>query len=112
MDDVRAGHQFMEKDPQLLEFLRPIQDPELFISIVELGLIYGVQKINPETIQVDLTLTSPGCPIGPQIMAQVEQVLKSEVPEAKTVEVRLVWDPPWDPKVNCSEDAKMQLGIF
>src|SRR3989338_9706503 len=102
----------MEKDPQLLEFLRPIQDPELFISIVELGLIYGVEKTDPENITVDLTLTSPGCPIGPQIMAQVQQTLLEKVQGVKNVDVRLIWDPPWDTKDKCSEEAKMQLGIF
>ena len=102
----------MEKNAELLEVLRPIQDPELFISIVELGLIYGVEKNDPENIVVELTLTSPGCPIGPQIMAQIQQTLLEKVQGVKNVDVKLIWDPPWDPKVNCSEEAKMQLGIF
>ncbi|MBI2646289.1 MAG: DUF59 domain-containing protein [Deltaproteobacteria bacterium] len=102
----------MQKDSELLEVLRPIQDPELFISIVELGLIYGVEKNDPENITVELTLTSPGCPIGPQIMAQIQQTLLEKVEGVKNVDVKLIWDPPWDPKVNCSEEAKMQLGIF
>ncbi len=102
----------MQKDAELLELLRPIEDPELFISIVELGLIYGVEKTDPSTITVELTLTSPGCPIGPQLMAQVQQTLLEKAQGVKNVDVKLVWDPPWDPKVNCSEEAKMQLGIF
>ena len=102
----------MQKDAELLELLRSIQDPELFISIVELGLIYGVEKIDPENITVELTLTSPGCPIGPHLMAQVQQTLLEAVKGVKSVDVKLIWDPPWDPKVNCSEEAKMQLGIF
>ena len=102
----------MEKNAELLEVLRPIQDPELFISIVELGLIYGVEKNDPENIVVELTLTSPGCPIGPQIMAQIQQTLLEKVQGVKNVDVKLIWDPPCDPKVNCSEEAKMQLGIF
>lgn len=102
----------MEKDPQLLEILHPIQDPELFISIVELGLIYGVEKVDSENIQVDLTLTSPGCPLGPQLIEEISRTLKEKCPEVKNVDVRLIWTPPWDPRVNCSEDAKVQLGIF
>ena len=102
----------MEKNAELLEVLRPIQDPELFISIVELGLIYGVEKNDPENIVVELTLASPGFPIGPQIMAQIQQTLLEKVQGVKNVDVKLIWDPPWDPKVNCSEEAKMQLGIF
>src|SRR3989338_3666611 len=100
----------MQKDAELLELLRSIQDPELFISIVELGLIYGVEKIDPENITVELTLTSPGCPIGPQLMAQVQQTPLEAVQGVKSVDVKMIWDPPWDPKVNCSEEAKMQLG--
>ncbi|MBI3019320.1 MAG: DUF59 domain-containing protein [Deltaproteobacteria bacterium] len=102
----------MQKDSELLELLRPIQDPELFISIVELGLIYGVEKTDSQNITVELTLTSPGCPIGPQLMAQVQQTLLEKVDGVKNVDVKLIWDPPWDPKVNCYEEAKMQLGIF
>ncbi len=102
----------MEKDPKIIEFLKPIQDPELFISIVELGLIYGAEQVDPETVNVDITLTSPGCPLGPQIIAQIDQTVKEHIPTAKNVNVRLVWDPPWDPRVNCTEEAKMQLGIF
>ena len=101
----------MEKDPELLKILHPIQDPEIFISIVELGLIYGIEKVG-EDIKVDLTLTSPACPLGPQLKVQVEQVLKEQVLGVKNVEVNFVWNPPWDPKVHCSEEAKMQLGIF
>lgn len=102
----------MQKDPELLELVRPIQDPELFISIVELGLVYGIERLNEETIRVDVTLTSPGCPLGPQIKEEVEKILKEKVPGIKNVQLEFVWDPPWDPRVHCSEDAKMQLGIF
>lgn len=102
----------MNKDSELLELIRPIQDPELFISIVELGLIYGIERVDSETIQAHITLTSPGCPLGPQIMSEIEKILKEKIPEVKNVRVELVWDPPWDPKVNCSEEAKMMLGIF
>ena len=102
----------MKKDPELLELLKPIQDPELFISIVDLGLIYGVEKVSDDKVGVEITLTSPACPLGPQIIAEVDKTLKEKVPGVKEVKVDLVWDPPWDPKVNCSEDAKAQLGIF
>ena len=101
----------MEKDPKLMEILTPIQDPELMISIVELGLIYGVEKTG-DTIQAELTFTSPACPLGPQIKAQVEQTLREQVEGVKNVDVRIVFDPPWNPQEHCSEDAKMQLGIF
>ena len=101
----------MNKDQKLLDVLRPLQDPELFISIVELGLVYGIERIGDE-IKVELTLTSPACPIGPQLKAQVEQVLQSEFPEIKQIDVQFTFNPPWNPKEHCSEDAKVQLGIF
>lgn len=101
----------MQKDEKLLELLRPVQDPELFISIVELGLVYGIEQ-KGEDVNVDLTFTSPACPLGPQLMAMVEQVLREQVSGVKNVHVNVTFDPPWNPKEHCSEDAKMQLGIF
>jgi len=71
-------------------------------------IIYGVEKIDPENITVELTLTSPGCPIGPQLMAQVQQTLLEAVQGVKSVDVKLIWDPPWDPS-QMSEEAKEAL---
>ena len=100
----------MNKDEKLLAVIEPIQDPELLMSIVELGLIYRVEWVE-DTIQCDMTFTSPACPVGPQLKAFVEQALNT-VEGAKKVEVNVVWSPPWNPKEHCSEDAKMKLGIF
>ncbi|MBI4041572.1 MAG: DUF59 domain-containing protein [Deltaproteobacteria bacterium] len=101
----------MQKDPELIKLLEPIHDPELMMSIVDLGLIYGVERTAQDTIKAEMTFTSPACPVGPQLKAAVEQAL--QVVEGVTcVQVDIVWTPTWDPRVHCSEDAKMKLGIF
>jgi metal-sulfur cluster biosynthetic enzyme len=91
-------------------------DPELHMNIVELGLIYSVtldQSTPPPSIDVEMTLTSPGCPYGPMIMSQVPLVLKKTFGESiGEVEVHLTFAPPWDPATMASEDVKFELGIF
>jgi len=98
----------------VLASIHPVEDPELKISLVELGLIYDVRlQEGDEGIhaEVDLTLTSPGCPMAPEIMASVHRAaLITE--GVDTVHVNLVWRPRWEPKVHASEDALMDMGIF
>ena len=96
----------------IYEALKPVKDPELNISIVDLGLIYNVNFQNDgKKVLIEMTLTSPGCPVGPQLMAAVhtKAVSLSGVEDA---EVKLVWTPKWDPKIMASDDAKDILGIF
>lgn len=96
----------------VLEALRPIQDPEIFLSIVDLGLIYGVDVSETgEKVVVRMTLTGPGCPVGPQILAAVHNTI-SRIPAVKEPDVQLVWDPPWNPVIHASDDAKDALGIW
>ena len=96
----------------VLEALRPIQDPEIFLSIVDLGLVYGVDvSADGAKVTVRMTLTGPGCPIGPQIMAAVHNTV-SRIPGVKEPDVQLVWDPPWNPVVHASDEAKDALGIW
>ena len=97
---------------QVMEALKPIKDPELNISIVDLGLIYDVDFQNDgKKIFVQMTLTSPGCPVGPQLMAAVHTKAAS-ISGVEDAEVKLIWTPKWDPKIMASEEAKDQLGIF
>lgn len=94
------------------EALRPVVDPEIGFSIVDLGLVYGVEIAEDGgLVKVDLTLTSPMCPLGPQLMEAVETVVSS-LEGVKSAKVRLVWNPPWDPKRHASEDVKAMLGIW
>ena len=76
--------------------LRRVKDPELNLNIVDLGLIYDVQT-EGSTVRVDMSLTSPGCPSGPEIMGEAEQQLR-ELPGVTDVVMNLVWSPPWTPE--------------
>lgn len=92
------------------EHIRTVIDPELGISIIDLGLVYGIE-ISESDVLVKMTLTSPACPIGGVIQAQVHQAVK-KLPWVKDVNIELVWSPRWDPRTMASEDAKMELGIL
>lgn len=95
---------------ELMAKLREVNDPEINLSIVDLGLIYDVQYEDGDVL-VTMTLTSPGCPLGPVIRGEAYAKLR-EVPGVKDVDVQIVWSPPWDPRTMASEDVKMQLGIW
>lgn len=96
--------------------LKQVIDPELFVNIVDLGLVYTV-TINPSTevegkqdVHVEMTLTSPMCPAGPQLVAGSRQVIES-MQGVGAVDIKIVMDPPWSPD-RMSEDARDQLNIF
>ncbi|MCE2803054.1 MAG: metal-sulfur cluster assembly factor [Gemmatimonadota bacterium] len=76
--------------------LRRVKDPELNLNILDLGLIYEIRLAGAD-ISVDMSLTSPGCPSGPEIMTEAEQQLKA-LPSVGTVTMNLVWSPPWTPE--------------
>lgn len=76
--------------------LRRVKDPELNLNIVDLGLIYDVQ-VDGTSVRVDMSLTSPGCPSGPEIMGEAEQQLRT-LPGVTDVVMNLVWSPPWTPE--------------
>jgi metal-sulfur cluster biosynthetic enzyme len=77
--------------------LRKVKDPELGLNIVDLGLVYEIVVDARNNIHVDMTLTSPGCPAGPQIMTDVERALQA-LPGVGDVELNLVWSPYWTPE--------------
>lgn len=81
---------------QVRAALRKVKDPELSLNIVDLGLVYDVRVDGP-SVEVDMSLTSPGCPAGPQIIGDVEQVLRS-LDGVTNATVNLVWSPPWTPE--------------
>ena len=96
----------------VIEGIRPVIDPDIGLSLVELGLIRDVRIADDgQDVTIDMTLTSPGCPIGPELMAAVEHYAR-KVDGVETVQVRLVWSPPWDPRTDASDDAKAELGIW
>ena len=94
------------------EALRPIVDPEIYISIVDLGLIRAVEvSEDGAKVRVVMTLTTPFCPEGPMIVEQVKQIAAA-LPGVRESEVELVWNPPWDPRTEASDEVKAELGIW
>lgn len=90
------------------DVLRDVIDPELGLDFVELGLIYDVE-IDDSTVRVTYTLTSPGCPIGPQVSEQIEEFV-GELEGVTEVQPTMTFSPPWTPE-RMSEDAKFALGF-
>ena len=94
---------------RVLEVLHHVNDPELGINIVDLGLVYGVE-IQDETVHITYTLTTMGCPIGPLIEAEIKQLL-AWIEGVSEVDAEMVLRPPWTPEM-MSEEAKAALGFF
>ena len=98
----------MPSREEVVEALRQVEDPELGMDIVELGLFYGAEIEGPK-VHVTYTLTSMGCPAGPLIQEDIERVLQ-EIPGVGEVQSELTFDPPWTPD-RMSDDAKFILGF-
>jgi metal-sulfur cluster biosynthetic enzyme len=90
------------------DMLREVIDPELGLDFVELGLIYGVE-VDAGKVKVTFTLTSPGCPIGPQVAEQIQEFV-SDLDGVTDVESEMTFSPPWTPEM-MSEDARFALGF-
>lgn len=99
----------MADESALLEALRQVVDPELMINVVDLGLIYQVEQDDGK-VAVEMTLTSPACPVGPQLLQQAKMALE-QLDDVDEAEIRLVMTPPWSPE-RMTDDARDQLGIF
>lgn len=92
----------------LRESLKQVIDPEIFENIVDLGLVYGVAVEDADHVVVTMTLTTPHCPMGPEIIENVEKTIMSE--GAQSVAVNIVWEPAWTPFM-MTDELKNQLGI-
>jgi metal-sulfur cluster biosynthetic enzyme len=102
----------MVTEEEVREALKQVYDPEIGMDIVSLGLVYGIERHEEDgTLIVRHTLTTPACPLGPIIQTQAQAIL-SKLDGVKNVKLELVWDPPWDPRIMCSDEVKMELGIF
>ncbi len=91
------------------DYLRAVIDPEIYQNIVDLGLVYGVEVQPDNAVDVTMTLTTPHCPLGPQIIENVEQVLTGH--GASAVRVHIVWEPMWTPDA-MTDELKRELGII
>ncbi len=109
-----GDHEGPPKQDALWNQLKNVYDPEIPVNIVDLGLVYSceVTEVEPEFHRVDvkMTLTAPGCGMGPAIAADAKAKVLS-VPGVKDAEVEIVWDPPWNQEM-ISEEGKMKLGLI
>src|SRR5215472_14260022 len=103
-----------EDDPALmapvLEALKTVRDPEIPMDLVELGLIYELIVKKGGTVYVEMTLTTPACPVAASMPGEVEGAIRG-VPGVEDVRVNLVWAPPWGPE-RMSEEARLELGML
>ena len=94
---------------KIVEKLKTVFDPEIPVDIYELGLIYDVKIDQKKKATLDMTLTSPHCPVAETLPMQVKRAVE-EITELNEVEVKIVWEPPWD-KTKMSEAARLELGL-
>jgi FeS assembly SUF system protein len=95
-------------EEQVIDALRTVYDPEIPVNIYEMGLIYGIDA-STEDVFIQMTLTSPGCPVAVSLPMEVESTVLN-IPGVKSVKVQLVWDPPWNMDM-MTEAGKLQLGL-
>lgn len=98
----------MPAEEEVKAALRNVIDPEVGMNIVDLGLIYGVE-ISDGRLHIDLTMTTPACPMGEMILDHARQALEALVPDGTEIELNLVWDPPWSAD-KMSEHARQYFG--
>ena len=100
----------MVLEQQIIDALRGVYDPEIPINIYDLGLIYGIDIDENKVVKIEMTLTTPGCPVAQTFPGTVECAVKC-VDSVEDVHVELVWDPPWT-KDRMTEDALLSLGLL
>ena len=94
----------------VLEALKTVRDPEIPMDLVELGLIYELIVKKGGTVYVEMTLTTPACPVAASMPGEVERAIRG-VPGVSDVRVKLVWTPPWGPEL-ISDEARLELGML
>jgi metal-sulfur cluster biosynthetic enzyme len=88
-----------------------VVDPEIGMNIVDLGLVYDIKVPEGKSAEIEMTLTSPGCPIGPQIISAVQTYVKRTYPDLDAINIHIVWNPMWSPDM-ITQEAKDMLGFF
>ena len=99
----------MELKDKVIAEIKKIYDPEIPVNIYELGLIYDINIDKDNKVKIDMTLTSPNCPVAESLPNEVKNSV-NEIEEVKDVDLNLVWEPPWD-KSMMSESAKLELNL-
>ncbi|MEP7168593.1 MAG: SUF system Fe-S cluster assembly protein [Bacteroidota bacterium] len=95
---------------RVIEILKTCFDPEIPVDIYELGLIYEINVLEGNDIQIKMTLTSPACPVAETLPVEVEQKIKN-IPDVNNAKVEITFEPPWE-KEMMSEEARMELGMW
>ena len=112
--EIRNFEEFAEDDAVLLEgivaALRTVNDPEIPVNIYDLGLIYRIEVKDDGGVEIDMTLTAPGCPVAGQMLGGVQEAVVV-VPGVSDVKMKLVFDPPWD-KSRMSDEVQLELGLL
>ena len=93
----------------IINAIKKIYDPEIPVNIYELGLIYNIKVNEDKKVDIEMTLTSPNCPVAESLPNEVKNSVK-EIKEVKDVDLKLVWEPPWD-KSMMTESAKLELNL-
>ncbi|HUX25822.1 MAG TPA: metal-sulfur cluster assembly factor [Burkholderiales bacterium] len=101
-------HAALPTEERVREALRSVDDPEVGMNIVDLGLVYRID-VAPGRVHVELTMTTPACPMGDLITENADRAVRAALPEDVAVDVALVWDPPWTPEL-MSESARQTFG--
>ncbi len=107
MDDASPEN---EVEARVVEVLKTCYDPEIPVNIYELGLIYDIEVQEDNNVHINMTLTSPACPVAGTLPPEIQNKV-AEIPEISDAKVDVVWDPPWTVDM-MSEAAKLELGIL
>lgn len=97
-------------ESSIIDIIKTVYDPEIPVDVYELGLIYEVKINSDQSVEVEMTLTSPNCPVAESLPKEVEDAIMS-VAGVKSAKVNIVFDPPWD-QTMMSEEAKLELGFL
>jgi len=108
MEDT--DNEFLQLETEIYTVLKNIYDPEIPVNIFDLGLIYEVDVDDDNNVKIRMTLTAPNCPMVDQLLEEVEQKVSS-IPGVKSLDLKLVFDPPWDQSM-LSDEAKLELGLL
>ena len=96
-------------EQRILDALRAVIDPELGVNVVDLGLVYSAVALPNGDIAVQMTMTTPLCPLSAHLRAEAQSALRRAFPDVRVIDVQIVWEPPWDPSM-MSDRARRALG--
>ncbi len=106
---MKSSEEILKIEGEIRQHLKTVMDPEVEVNIVDLGLIYRIEYDGEKKVDVDMTLSTPACPLGDAIILNVNEVLKANLKELE-FNVQLVWDPPWSPE-QMTDEGREILGM-